>query len=63
VTLEPAAPQDGKELAPSEVRISVSPQPKCERCWRHIEDVGSHAGHPGLCGRCVQAIAQSSSLF
>jgi isoleucyl-tRNA synthetase len=57
VVLEPAAPQDGATLAPEEVRIIVSQQPKCERCWRHMEDAGSHAGHPGLCGRCVQAIA------
>ncbi|GGA70998.1 isoleucine--tRNA ligase [Neiella marina] len=26
---------------------------KCERCWHHREDVGSHAGHETLCGRCV----------
>jgi isoleucyl-tRNA synthetase len=29
-----------------------SAQPKCERCWHYRSDVGSHAGHPGLCGRC-----------
>ena len=29
---------------------------KCERCWRHREEVGSHAEHPTLCGRCVEAI-------
>ena len=26
---------------------------KCERCWHVREDVGAHADHPGLCGRCV----------
>ena len=26
---------------------------KCERCWHVRDDVGSDAGHPGLCGRCV----------
>jgi isoleucyl-tRNA synthetase len=26
---------------------------KCERCWHVREDVGAHAEHPGLCGRCV----------
>ena len=26
---------------------------KCERCWHVRADVGSHAEHPELCGRCV----------
>ncbi|MGB1256862.1 MAG: isoleucine--tRNA ligase [Thiolinea sp.] len=26
---------------------------KCTRCWHHADDVGSHAEHPELCGRCV----------
>ena len=26
---------------------------KCERCWHYREDVGQHAAHPTLCGRCV----------
>ncbi len=29
---------------------------KCDRCWHHREDVGSHAGHPDLCGRCVDNV-------
>jgi len=29
---------------------------KCERCWRHRDEVGSHAEHPTLCGRCVEAV-------
>ncbi|WP_374555763.1 isoleucine--tRNA ligase [Thermomonas sp.] len=28
-------------------------KPKCVRCWHHREDVGAHASHPLLCGRCV----------
>lgn len=34
----------------------ISAQPsshaKCERCWHYRADVGTHADHPGLCGRC-----------
>jgi len=30
--------------------------PKCVRCWRRQETVGSSAEHPGLCGRCVEYI-------
>ncbi len=26
---------------------------KCERCWHVRADVGAHAEHPQLCGRCV----------
>nr|WP_305793006.1 isoleucine--tRNA ligase [Sedimenticola hydrogenitrophicus] len=29
---------------------------KCDRCWHHREDVGSHAAHPTLCGRCVENV-------
>ena len=29
---------------------------KCERCWHRREDVGQHAAHPTLCGRCVTNI-------
>jgi isoleucyl-tRNA synthetase len=29
---------------------------KCARCWRHLPDVGQHAGHPLLCGRCAAAL-------
>jgi isoleucyl-tRNA synthetase len=31
---------------------------KCERCWHWETDVGSHAEHPTLCGRCVEAVKQ-----
>ena len=30
---------------------------KCERCWHWEVEVGSHAVHPTLCGRCVQAVS------
>ena len=29
---------------------------KCVRCWHHREDVGAHAAHPLLCGRCISNI-------
>jgi isoleucyl-tRNA synthetase len=35
------------------VRASASPHAKCVRCWHHRADVGRHADHPELCGRCV----------
>ena len=35
------------------VSASVSDAAKCVRCWHRRDDVGSHAAHPELCGRCV----------
>ncbi len=39
------------------VSASVSDAPKCIRCWHHRVDVGQHAEHPELCGRCVENVA------
>jgi isoleucyl-tRNA synthetase len=36
--------------------VEVCENAKCERCWRHLPDVGSHAEHATLCGRCVEAV-------
>ena len=30
---------------------------KCVRCWHYRADVGAHAEHPELCGRCVSNVA------
>jgi isoleucyl-tRNA synthetase len=38
------------------VSAAVSDAPKCVRCWHHREDVGTHADHPDLCGRCVENV-------
>ena len=29
---------------------------KCERCWHWELDLGKHAAHPTICGRCVSAV-------
>ena len=39
------------------VRVKPTTAPKCIRCWHRREDVGSHAEHPELCGRCVTNVA------
>jgi isoleucyl-tRNA synthetase len=38
------------------VTATVSAKPKCIRCWHHRDDVGSHADHPEICGRCVSNV-------
>ena len=39
------------------IRIEKQTAEKCERCWRHREDVGHHEKHPTLCGRCATVVA------
>ena len=50
------------ELAGLAVQVSACAQPKCVRCWHHRADVGAHAGHPELCGRCVENVAGTGEL-
>ncbi len=38
------------------VAVAASAHQKCSRCWHYREDVGSHADHPELCGRCVENV-------
>ena len=35
------------------VAATPSDAAKCVRCWHYQPDVGTHAAHPELCGRCV----------
>jgi isoleucyl-tRNA synthetase len=39
------------------VLLRATDHAKCVRCWHHRADVGSHAEHPELCGRCVENVA------
>jgi isoleucyl-tRNA synthetase len=41
------------------VTVTASPHGKCSRCWHHRPDVGAHAEHPELCGRCVANVVGS----
>jgi isoleucyl-tRNA synthetase len=38
------------------LRVARASGVKCERCWHYEDDIGSHAGHPTLCGRCVAVL-------
>jgi isoleucyl-tRNA synthetase len=46
---------DPEYVAPMEVRRSD--QPKCERCWRYVPDVGNESNYPTVCLRCAEALA------
>jgi isoleucyl-tRNA synthetase len=39
-----------------EIEVAKAEGAKCDRCWNIRQDVGSHAQHPTLCGRCVEAL-------
>ncbi len=41
---------------PIGVTVTKADGQKCERCWHWETDIGQHAGHPTLCGRCVEAV-------
>jgi isoleucyl-tRNA synthetase len=38
------------------IDINVASDAKCERCWHRRPDVGQHAAHQTLCGRCIENI-------
>ena len=46
----------GTELPGLQLLVLPAPGTKCVRCWHRLEDVGSHAAHPELCGRCVDNV-------
>ncbi|QDP02047.1 isoleucine--tRNA ligase [Thalassotalea sp. PS06] len=49
------APQDALETEVDGLWLSIkaSSGKKCERCWHYTDDVGTHAEHSDLCGRCI----------
>jgi isoleucyl-tRNA synthetase len=38
--------------------VEASTAAKCARCWHRRPDVGRHAEHPLLCGRCIENLAE-----
>ncbi len=54
---EMATIDSGKALGIGVV-VTQADGTKCERCWHFETDVGQHAEHPTVCGRCVEAVVQ-----
>jgi len=52
----PADPLAASSEGGVTVRIARAEGEKCERCWHVETDIGAHAGHPSLCGRCVAVL-------
>ncbi len=59
VMAEQHSPEDAiqTELEGIKLKVIVSEHHKCVRCWHQRYDVGEHAEHPELCGRCVENVA------
>lgn len=55
--LSEAGDADETEVEGLKVSLTLTDNVKCERCWHHREDVGSHQGHEDICGRCVENVA------
>lgn len=43
------------------VKVEKAPGSKCVRCWNYSEEVGRCTEHPGLCGKCRDAVENSSA--
>jgi isoleucyl-tRNA synthetase len=52
------APDDAiqTEFEGVKLKVIVSEHKKCVRCWHQRYDVGEHAAHPELCGRCEENV-------
>jgi isoleucyl-tRNA synthetase len=46
---------------PAQVVVTKADGQKCERCWHWETDIGSHPGHPTICGRCVAAVESKAA--
>ena len=53
---KPEEPSELPEVPEVGVVVGLANGEKCERCWRVLPDVGSHADHPDICGRCADAV-------
>ncbi|HVT62995.1 MAG TPA: isoleucine--tRNA ligase [Legionellaceae bacterium] len=44
------------------ILVKKTDKAKCERCWHHVEDVGTHTDHPHICGRCVNNLYDQGEI-
>ncbi|TKI08714.1 isoleucine--tRNA ligase [Martelella alba] len=56
----PEAGEDARQaegLKGLKIALAKAQGQKCPRCWHYETDVGAHADHPDICGRCVTNVA------
>ena len=56
VANEAPAGAQATELSGLWLSVTATEAAKCERCWHHVADVGTIAGHETICGRCVSNV-------
>jgi isoleucyl-tRNA synthetase len=44
------------------IKVTPSQHAKCTRCWHRRADVGTHAEHPEICGRCVENVSGNGEV-
>jgi isoleucyl-tRNA synthetase len=51
-----------REAGPGDPELAVeilrSDGTKCARCWRYVHDISADPAFAGVCGRCVEAVAE-----
>jgi isoleucyl-tRNA synthetase len=47
---------DAQSIPGLRIRVAPAAGRKCARCWQWLPEVGSHARHPLLCGRCAEVV-------
>ncbi len=61
VELDPSALEETESPEGVRVRVERATGVKCERCWRFVPAVSAEPEFQGLCGRCVDALAEPVS--
>lgn len=54
-----AAGHTATDISGVSIKIAKTDLPKCVRCWHHSAELGSHAEHPELCGRCYSNVYEN----
>jgi isoleucyl-tRNA synthetase len=49
---------ESEEVKGLKVKVTLSQDPKCERCWIHDPTIGSDSSHPTICNRCLDALKE-----
>ncbi len=42
-------------------KATIAAGEKCPRCWKFASDIGSHASHTDVCGRCAEALDETKA--
>jgi isoleucyl-tRNA synthetase len=57
-----AIPASDSDANPVWIKVRAVEYTKCVRCWHKCPDVGAHAEHPELCGRCVTNVSGAGEV-